>query len=438
MIPTLERFRRSGRLRALYGGIRAFVLGPPPGTSSAAARPEVVEDGVRELHRVTPTISQVDGYRLNLVIPTVAPAGAFGGIRTALDLFEAIAPAAPARRIVSMAALPADAASVLPGYRPTPGAEDSTEPAQLVSIDPATDPTLAVGPRDVFVATFWSTAELADRLRRWQATTFGHMPDRWAYVIQDHEPGFYPKSAHSELARATYLRPESTVAIFNTSLLQGAFHARGLRFDREFAFEPRIPEPLRATLAVPPGPRDRTIVVYGRPRTPRNAFPAIVDGLRAWRAGDPEAATWSVVSAGMPHPDIDLGDGVWLRSVGKLDLVEYAQLLRRSAIGISLMISPHPSYPPIEMAHLGLLVLTNSHENKDLSSWHSNIASTDDLSADGLAERLSELCRRFDAEPGSGDLGVSSVPEYLSDGPQFPFAAEVSALLRPDAAVGPR
>ena len=38
----------------------------------------------------------------------------------------------------------------------------------------------------------------------WQATTFGQVPERWAYVIQDYEPGFYPMSAQSELARATY------------------------------------------------------------------------------------------------------------------------------------------------------------------------------------------------------------------------------------------
>ena len=138
--------------------------------------------------------------------------------------------------------------------------------------------------------------------------------------------------------------------------------------------------------------RSRTIVVYGRPRTPRNAFPAIVDGLRAWRRADPRAIDWQTVSVGQSHPDIDLGVGDPLRSIGKLDLDGYASLLRESAIGISLMVSPHPSYPPLEMAHLGLLVLTNGFANKDLSRWHSNIVSTDDISAAALAARLSELC----------------------------------------------
>lgn len=431
------RLRRFGRLLALYRGIRAFVLGPPPAVATRPAKTDVIEDRVRELRRVTPRISPIDAYRLNLLIPTVAPTGTFGGIRTALDLFEATAAGAPARRIVTMAPLPGNAAAAMPGYRPVAPADDLADPCQLVSVGSATAGRLAVGPHDVFIATFWTTAELADRLRRWQTATFGAAPARWAYVIQDYEPGFYPMSAQSELARATYSQPESTVAIFNTALLQQAFHGQAIRFDHEFALEPRIPEPLREALAAPEAPRSRTIVVYGRPRTPRNAFPAILDGLRTWRASYPEAASWSLVSAGQPHPDVDLGDGVTLRSLGKLDLTEYATLLRESAIGVSLMISPHPSYPPLEMAHLGMLVLTNRYGNKDLSAWHSNITSTSDLSAEALAGRLSELCRRFEADPDIGRLGRSNSPDYLSDSTQFPFASELADLLRGDYATPP-
>ena len=111
-------------------------------------------------------------------------------------------------------------------------------------------------------------------------------------------------------------------------------------------------------------------MVYGRPGIPRNAFPAIVDGLRAWRASDSNATGWNIISVGEAHPDIDLGGGSTLHSIGKLDLDAYAALLRGSAIGVSLMVSPHPSYPPLEMAHLGMLVLTNGFGAKDLSTWH--------------------------------------------------------------------
>ena len=38
--------------------------------------------------------------------------------------------------------------------------------------------------------------------------------------------------------------------------------------------------------------------------------------------------------------------------------------MKRASIGISLMESPHPSYPPIEMALFGVNVITNIYESK--------------------------------------------------------------------------
>ena len=130
------------------------------------------------------------------------------------------------------------------------------------------------------------------------------------------------------------------------------------------------------------------------------------------------------------HPDIDLGGGAVLRSIGKLDLDGYAALLRRAAIGISLMVSPHPSYPPLEMATLGMLVLTNRFGAKDLSTWHSNIRTTDDISAEGLATELAAMCLAFEKDPDLGAAGRPLRPEFLSETPAFPFASRLAADLR--------
>jgi hypothetical protein len=388
------------------------------------------------LHKVAPVRSPRTGYRLNLLLPTVEGARTFGGIRTALDVFDAVGGGVAERRIVALAGADDHAGAALGAYANVAPGDDPAAPLQLVTLEQPGAP-LAVRADDVFVATFWTTAELVARLRRWQAATYGRAPDRFAYLIQDFEPGFYPSSALSELARATYRDPAGTVGVFNTALLRDYFHDSGIRFEREFAFEPRILPELRAAMAEPQGPRSKTIVVYGRPGTPRNALPAIVDGLRAWQASDPGAGSWSVLSVGQSHPDIDLGGGTALHSIGKLDLAAYAALLRMSAIGISLMISPHPSYPPLEMAHLGMLVLTNRFARKDLSTWHLNIDSTDDLSAEAMAAHLTELCRRFEADPGIGSIGRPLRPDFTATGPQFPFAAELAAELASPRAADP-
>jgi hypothetical protein len=394
----------------------------------ASQRPPA-EAGVGQLRRASFVVSPRPGYRLNLVVPTVDGARTFGGIRTALDLFEAVGAETAERRVISVATHGPAPISGPPGYTEVAAGDDPVTGLQFVRLDHAWAP-LTVRPDDVFVATFWTTAELVERIRAWQATTFGSAPSRSAYVIQDYEPGFYPWSAQSMIASDTYRSTTDTIAVFNTTMLQDYFHERGVRFAREFAFEPRILPALRAAMDAPQSARSRAIVVYGRPRTPRNAFPAIVDGLRAWRRADPRAIDWQTVSVGQSHPDIDLGIGDPLRSIGKLDLDGYASLLRESAIGVSLMVSPHPSYPPLEMAHLGLLVLTNGFANKDLSRWHSNIVSTDDISADAIAARLSDLCRRFEADPQVGAEGRAIDTSFISTGATFPFARDLAGALR--------
>jgi hypothetical protein len=151
--------------------------------------------------------------------------------------------------------------------------------------------------------------------------------------------------------------------------------------------------------------------------------------LRASQDATPGAAGWRIVSAGESHPDVDLGGGSVLRSLGKLSMDAYADLLRTSAIGISLMISPHPSYPPLDMSYLGLLVLTNTFGDKDLSTWHPNITSLSSSRAQDLASDLADLCRRFESDPSSGDSARPLVTDFLDSGPQFPFAEELATLL---------
>ena len=299
-----------------------------------------------------------------------------------------------------------------------------------MSIASAVPGTLPVGPRDTFIATFWPTAAFVLDVRRWQASTYGRAADRFAYLIQDFEPAFYSFSAQSMLARATYDEGPSTIAIFNTALLQGYFHDMGIRFPVEFVFEPRLSPELHQFVGQPAVPRARRILVYGRPGKPRNAFALIVDGLRAWRASYPDAERWTVVSAGEAHPDIDLGGDMAMHALGKLDLPAYAEQLRGSAIGVSMMVSPHPSYPPLEMAQLGLLVLTNRYGDKDLSTWHTNITSLRAPSVDSVAADLADLCQRFESDPAVGERGRLLREDYLDDGPQFPFADELAGLLQ--------
>lgn len=64
------------------------------------------------------------------------------------------------------------------------------------------------------------------------------------------------------------------------------------------------------------------------------------------------------------------------------------------------MISPHPSYPPLEMAAYGLEVVTNSFNNKDLSLLTGNITSINILTPENVAQALEQVCTKVELREG--------------------------------------
>ena len=205
--------------------------------------------------------------------------------------------------------------------------------------------------------------------------------------------------------------------IFNTTELYDYCLAQGHRPERSFIFEPKISENLRPFLSQEMGKKERRILVYGRPGVARNCFPAIVKGLKAWVQATPDHAGWDIVSAGTPHRPVPIGNNRFIRSVGKLPLEDYARLLQSSAVGISLMSSPHPSYPPLEMAHFGILTVTNQYANKNLASAHDNIISIPDIVDTTIAGAVSQACRRFTDAPEAALVATSHMPWFLREDP---------------------
>ena len=369
--------------------------------------------------------------------PGVSNDQRFGGISTALQFFQALALPYEQRRIIVLDAVPGT--ETIPGcddYRSVPLGEDPALSRQLVSTTEGAGRPLPIAPHDLFVCTSWWTAYAAQRWVSWQARQFAQSPTPIVYLIQDYEPEFYPWSTRSLLAESTYTYAGPTAAVFNTELLRQYFGERGFQFQHEYSFEPRMHLTLRSLRSAHSVAKQRKLLVYGRPSVPRNAFPLLVQALKIWAAEYPEASSWTLLSAGETHPAIRLGKDVVLHSVGKLDLPEYARTLNESAVGLSWMVSPHPSYPPLEMAHYGMWVLTNHFANKDLSLWHDNIVSLDDSSPENIARGLNELCRRVELDPTAGWRRESHLPHYLSDTPAFPFLEDLWSVLDTHTSVG--
>lgn len=368
-----------------------------------------VATSVAEIAPFTPRAGKGAGPRLNLLVPSINTEHYFGGIHTAVSLYREMLSAFPESRIILTDSPPHDAAVERFGDHALTTADANPDEArQLVPFSDRHGRTLPVRDGDCWLATAWWTAYGAQRMAKWQAHRYGRA-GRLAYLIQDFEPGFYAWSSQSAIALSTY-RPTMDIGIFNTGLLADYFRVNGLDFRQHHVFEPTINEGLRQAqvraAANISEPRAKRIVVYGRPSTPRNAFTLLCEGLREWGWADPHSSEWEVVAPGELVEDLDLGP-FKLKGLGKLPIDEYAELLSTSAIGVSLMVSPHPSYPPLEMASFGMAVITNTFANKDLTVFAPNVRSMQTFGPEALADCIAIECARWE------DRAMR--PEYIMD-----------------------
>lgn len=383
-----------------------------------------------ELGRYVFARDPVDRPRLTLVIPTTLRRNAFGGITTGLDIFFRLATELRRNGPLDLRVLQTGPEDVEPDNAAARIAfRLGLDPAEI-SFEPRFYKGSALRTRsaEIFMPFNWYCADNLLDVVAAQQKTFGGPRRPLVYPVQEYEPNFYPMSSDQLLARELYDTDWPIHALVNSSQLATWLSMMGHAFERVHVFEPRLSDALRPFLdAVATTPRKRRILVYGRPTEDRNCFPILRRGLQIWASKYPEFSNWEVLSAGTAHPPVPLAEGRKMQSVGKMSLEDYARTLCETAVGISLMASPHPSYPPLEMAHFGLRTLTNGFAHKDLSNAHDNILNLPDARPETLAEALADACRAFEADPAAAPRGQSRMADYLSTDPGYPF---MPALVR--------
>lgn len=358
--------------------------------------------------------------RINLIIPSLHPKHIFGGITTALKIFDELAglvgQAVDKRILCTSYPVELEAMVGRPNYTLVPlGSAFDDMPHSVVDITDRESGELPIRSGDIFITTAWWTDVVGQQINAAQKQYHNRSLQN-VYLIQDHEPSFYPWSSHYALSQATYSETRDFVAIVNSeelaNFIQLNYNIKDLKVLR-YSANPKISRALR------PVPRERIILIYGRPSVARNCFEILCAGLRRWQQSDPVSADgWRIVSAGEEYDPAEAGDIAKLEVRGKLSLEEYANLLSKSSVGVSLMLSPHPSYPPLEMAAAGLITITNSYENKDLRLRSRNIVSLTDLTPSHLAEALEKAVNEAKDSVGNivpfGEIGELScnAPTY--------------------------
>jgi O-antigen biosynthesis protein len=306
------------------------------------------------------------GRTLHLLIPGISPSGVFGGVGTAVALGVALAEGGEQVQLVmtdyGQSIDDATVRSLILRHVDT-----SADVLARISIARCIhdDAELTLGTDDVFIATAWWTAHRA-------AATIAMHPDlrrrEIVYLVQDDETLFYEASERWLMAEASY-RLDALHVVNSTPLATHLRAEHGLAVDDALVLAPRIAVP--RTLPLRPVDGTLRVVVYGRPSVGRNLFDTALRGVAMWdvaRRTQGDLRPLEVISVGEPEQfRYRIGEQL-VRTPGVLSWDAYLELLATAHLGVSLMASPHPSYPPLEMAASGLVVVTNRWGPKDLGA----------------------------------------------------------------------
>lgn len=385
--------------------------------------------GIPETKALLSYPSRNERPRINILVPSVNPAEMYGGISTALKLFDLISAALgesfDRRIIVTDSRISPEAYEIHSTYSPVPCFQSlDAEPMQIV------DGTGAVGrlnlrAGDIFLATAWWTARRAIELGRDQKRYFGKNP-AFIYFIQDDEPFFYGWSSKWALAESTYHLPGETIAVINSEELYSDMTKR-YRFKSVFCH----PYKMNADIsnALKNRPRERMILVYARPHAARNAFELICESLQEWQQRDPmRARHWRIICLGQQFDEEMTYPVQNVSVVGKASLEEYGDYLSRASVGISMMVSPHPSYPPLEMAEAGVMTITNRYGRKDLRRRFPQIISLDYLEPMLLADAIETAVGQAEQNIGKFVPRRTSKQRLWGKQPTLDVARLVSAV----------
>jgi hypothetical protein len=220
---------------------------------------------------------------------------------------------------------------------------------------------------DLFLTTsWWTTANALSVLP----------PNQVTYLLQEDERMFYPHG-DEHLRCCELLDTPGLRVVVNSQLLHAHFLASGLAAitaDTPW-FEPAFPQ-LSTVPAKPRKSREKQVFLfYARPWNGRNLF---VRGLEAIAAAleqdllDP--AEWEFCFVGRDLVEVSLPNGVKPTIYQSLPWSEYRDLVARVDLGLTLMYTPHPSYPPLDLAAAGAVVVTNRFANKtSLAAYSPNI-----------------------------------------------------------------
>lgn len=345
---------------------------PSPSMASAATQGPVVPAHTlisRQFDAMQPLpifASVGPNARLNLVTDSINRGSLFGGVGTAIILSALLAEKLGARLRVVTRREPADAegfAQVLACNNIKFSGEVEFDYVRVGD----QQARLPICDGDRFLTTSWWTT----------ACVLGSIPgNRVDYLLQEDERMFYPYGDERLRCREVLERRDIRFLI-NTELLYRHLIETGLDHLKENAvwFEPAFPNSMFGRRRQERAHGKRLLFFYARPNNLRNLFYRGIEVLD--KAVSEKMITpddWEVVMVGKDVPAVTLGGILKPQVLPTMGWKAYGEFIKSVDLGFCLMGTPHPSYPPLDLAASGAVVLTNKFGLKeDLHQYSDNI-----------------------------------------------------------------
>lgn len=318
-------------------------------------------------------------YRVNVVTDSISSGSLFGGVGTALIFAALLANKLNVQlRIITRTerAKPENVDSILSLY----GIKLKNEIQFKFAAFYDHKYELDIVKDDLFITTSWWTT----------AATLPSVPnDKIIYLLQEDERMFYPFGDDRFRCEAI-LRNRDIRFLINTKLLFDHLVQDG--FDNIAAqamlFEPAFPAHIFHPRTNALGGKHK-FFFYARPNNPRNLFYLGIEVIeQAVLQQVLDLEHWDIFLVGKDIPAVTFNGGYAPIKCENFSWSEYAELVGTIDLGLSLMYTPHPSYPPLDLVASGAVVVTNRFANKcDLSSYSSNLICAD-LDRDALVDAL--------------------------------------------------
>lgn len=368
------------------GGAMARMIGP----EDPRLPSELLAERLPNLRALACFAEPAAPARLTMLTDSISAGSLFGGVGTAILLSVLLAQrlGIPLRIVTREAEpVPGNFATVLQAH----GLSHQQNVEFLHAPLTPGAPSISMGEQDLLLTTSWWTT--------WSALR-GFDPARIIYLLQEDERMFYPAGDEQLLCQDVFCDTRLRF-IVNTSALRDHLITEGMEgiAANSIAFEPAFP-----STSYHPGPRAagaaRRFFFYARPENPRNLFLRGAEVLAAAiERGVLRPEDWIFHIVGKNVPRIKFPSGVRVEFVEALPWPEYAALIRSIDVGLSLMYTPHPSYPPLDLAASGAVVVTNRYGSKiSLDHYSKNILCVDP-NVDSLVAAISEAVKLADDKP---------------------------------------